>query len=577
MTETGDIQRVRPRHSGSDRIPAGVDLQWREGPGQESSPLQRRLTLCVLCSFPILYGLVALSLGADTNWDLLNYHFVDPYWVFINRMRDVMPAGIQTFSNPILDTPFYFAATHLPAKVVGFSLAVVQGLSFPLLYLISKKITSRRFLALVLASLGMFGAEAIGEIGNIMGDTLTSPFFLASVLAALYAIAARHGSEGASGRRQHSIQLALLAGVLAGIGAGLKLSGLPIALGVIAAFVAVTGPLRTKIVLVVASGTGSLVGLLFSYGWWGFELAVRYRNPILPYMNQFFRSPYADLASNRDPRFLPHGLAQVLFYPFYWTSDPLRSGEASFRDLSLPILEVLLLLLLLKGLARTLAHRRWMPVFASSEERYLIWFAVISYFIWVVEFGYYRYFVPIEMLSWILILIVVRVLTRGWAPKPTLTMILASLVALTVLTEHPENWGRAPWAPKYFSISLPATLRAEPSAFLMVGPAPDGYLVPYFPSQDFFARIQSTPGVQQVIERDLKPYKQVFLIWVDPTGFSSTAAYVSQPNPLWQDYGFEAVGSACINVNARVATEAQNVHVCALERVGPKSNVTAPP
>ncbi|MGP0028963.1 MAG: hypothetical protein ACLPVF_00470 [Acidimicrobiales bacterium] len=571
MTETGDIQQVIPIHTSGDRLSDGVDVRRSEGSTRDHSRLQRRLTLGVLCAFPIIYGLVGLSLGADANWDLLNYHFVDPYWAFTNHMRDVMPAGLQTYTNPIIDLPFYLAAIHLPERVVGFSLAVIAGLSFPLLYLISRRFTSRRFLALVLAVLGMFGAEAIGEIDNIMGDTITAIFFLASVLAALYAIAAQRGPEDPSVFRRHSMQLALVAGGLAGVGAGLKLSGYPIALGIVAAFVVVTGPLRTRMALVVASGIGLLVGLLLSYGWWGFELAVKYHNPILPYMNQFFRSPYAPFASNRDPRFLPHGLAQVLFYPFYWTSDPLRAGEVSFRDLSLPILEVLLLLVLVTALVRSLVHRRWMPVFASSEERFLVWFAVVAYFIWVVEFGYYRYLVPVEMLSWVLIFVVVKVLIRDWLPRPTLTIVLATLVALTVFTEHPENWGRAPWASRYFSISVPAALRSEPSAFLMVGPTPIGYLVPFFPAQDYFARIQSnlgpTPLVKQVIERDLTAYTRVFLIWADPTGYSSTTAYVSQPDPIWRPYGFAAMGSTCITVTGHVSGDVQAVHLCGLERL----------
>ena len=39
------------------------------------------LTTAALIVFPFLYGLVALHRGEDADWDLMNYHFFDPFWV----------------------------------------------------------------------------------------------------------------------------------------------------------------------------------------------------------------------------------------------------------------------------------------------------------------------------------------------------------------------------------------------------------------------------------------------------------------------------------------------------------------
>ena len=115
----------------------------------------RWLTIAALIVFPFIYGLVALHRGEDADWDLLNYHFFDPYWVLVNHQRDIMPAQLQTYYNPLIDIPFYYAARHLSGRTVAYGIAVVQGLSFPILYLIARVFTRRRLLALAGAGLGI--------------------------------------------------------------------------------------------------------------------------------------------------------------------------------------------------------------------------------------------------------------------------------------------------------------------------------------------------------------------------------------------------------------------------------------
>src|SRR5271154_3588421 len=110
MTEVRDMQTIGPIDARVDRVPADAHVRRHRGAGRDRSSRQKRSTIWILCAFPIFYGLVGLSLGADTNWDLLNYHFLDPYWVLTNHMHDVMPATRQTYANPLLDIPFYLAA-----------------------------------------------------------------------------------------------------------------------------------------------------------------------------------------------------------------------------------------------------------------------------------------------------------------------------------------------------------------------------------------------------------------------------------------------------------------------------------
>jgi hypothetical protein len=524
----------------------------------------KRLTVLVLIAMPFVYGFVALHRGEDADWDLMNYHFFDPFWVLFNHQHDVAPAHLQTYYNPLLDIPFYFAARDLPARVVAFGIAVVQGVSFPIIYLISREFTRRRLLALVAAGLGIFAAGAFSEIGSVMGDTLTAPFLLGAVLLALIACRNPSGSS-----RRRALSFAALAGGLSGFGAGLKLSAIPFTVATVVAFLVVSMPFMRRVALALASGCGAVVGLLISYGWWGYELASRWGSPLLPYGNQIFASPYAPLASNTDARRLPHGLLQALFYPLYWTSQPLRTSPNAFRELSLPALEIVLLLLVVKAVV-TIAHRRrWHPIFASSAERYIVIFAILTYLIWVDLFAIYRYLIPIEMLSFLLLGICLRRLFAGAKARPAAVGVLAVIIVASLATEETMALGRTAWAHRYITVSVPASI-PSPSAFLMVGSNPDAYVVPYFPSDDFFGRIESniktTPAVESLIKKDLRQYSHVYLFWAYPGPYRTAAAFLNQPKPPWAAYGFIVEADACVAIPTMIGTVPQPITVCPLER-----------
>src|SRR6185437_15832348 len=65
---------------------------------------------------------------AGRQLGLANYHYYNA-WAFLNGRigEDIFPAGGQTFLNPILDLPFYWANVHLPGRMVAFGLAFFQG------------------------------------------------------------------------------------------------------------------------------------------------------------------------------------------------------------------------------------------------------------------------------------------------------------------------------------------------------------------------------------------------------------------------------------------------------------------
>src|SRR5687768_6366938 len=84
--------------------------------------------------------LLGWRLGQEVGWDLRNYHFYVPHLLFENRfLRDLEPAGVQTYFNPLLDVPFYLAVEVLRLRpiVVGLAQAAVHGFGLWLVYRIA--------------------------------------------------------------------------------------------------------------------------------------------------------------------------------------------------------------------------------------------------------------------------------------------------------------------------------------------------------------------------------------------------------------------------------------------------------
>src|ERR1700689_2383298 len=98
----------------------------------------RWLAIILLGAAPFAFGALVIALGQDANWDLRNYHWYNAY-AFLNGRYgfDLLPSQTPWFYNPLIDVPFYLLATHVPARAAGFALGFVQGLNFPLLFMLA--------------------------------------------------------------------------------------------------------------------------------------------------------------------------------------------------------------------------------------------------------------------------------------------------------------------------------------------------------------------------------------------------------------------------------------------------------
>src|SRR5579863_2209881 len=103
------------------------------------------------------WAAMVVARGKDMSWDFRNYHWYIPYAFLHGRLSfDTAVAHQATYYNPLLDTPFYFLATHLKAWLALGILGTVQGASVAPIYLLCRsllRIESGRLAAAILALL----------------------------------------------------------------------------------------------------------------------------------------------------------------------------------------------------------------------------------------------------------------------------------------------------------------------------------------------------------------------------------------------------------------------------------------
>ncbi|HEU0117764.1 MAG TPA: hypothetical protein VFR09_03945, partial [Alphaproteobacteria bacterium] len=300
---------------------------------------------------------------------------------------------------------------------------------------------------------------------------------------------------------------------------GLKLPCIVFGTGLCFAFFGVSGPFRRRFMLSFIFGLGILAGIAITYGYWGWFLGHHFSNPMFPYFNDFFKSPLAPLSSARDVQFLPRSAHDFLLFPFIFTDSPFRTGEIPWRDWRILILYVLLPLALLARLGFGRSKQNSDALARPSAARYLLWAAVISYFLWALMFAIYRYLVPLEMLAPLLIVLAIGMLplklqTRGLIAAFILIVIAASIQG--------GNWSRrASWSDYFIETGVPALGKTSDLMILMAGFDPYSHVIPQFPPDIAFVRIQSNftspdqnKGMNAVLHARVEAHKGRYMLLI---------------------------------------------------------------
>ncbi|WGG49863.1 glycosyltransferase 87 family protein [Rugamonas sp. DEMB1] len=435
---------------------------------------------------PLLFGLVSLLLGQDDGWDMRNYHLYNPYaWFNDSLAVDISPAGFQSYFNPLVDVPYYVLTALLPGPLVGFLFGALHGLNFVLLLAIARLLLPPGAVrpALLLALAGALGAGFLAELGNSMGDNLTSLLVLASLhlLLRRWPSLLRWGAGAA---------LTLgLAGLAMGLGVGLKLTNAGFAAALCLALFAVPLPFWQRLRLAFGFGLAVLAGMAASTGFWFYKMWTLFGNPLFPQFNNIFRSPLAWVVGVIDLGHLPKSAAEALLWPFVFSADMARVAEVPLRQWIWPLAYCVLAAWLLLALWRRAAPAgRAAPAAATpldARGRFTLLFFVLSYLIWMGLFSIYRYLVPIELLAPLLVWLLLHAML-GAATARRLGG--AALLACALYTLPFVTWGHAGWATRSFRADAPALAKPQDTVVFLTMPTL-AWLRQFFPPQTAFIAI----------------------------------------------------------------------------------------
>jgi hypothetical protein len=428
-----------------------------------------------LLLMPLLFGAVSLLYGQDDNWDLHNYHLYNPYALLNGKIGyDLAPGQWQSYFNPTIDLLYYGLNALLPAPAAGFVMGWLHGLNFVLLAAIGRQLMpppSYRA-ALLLALAGSLGPGFMSEIGNTMGDNLIALTVLGALLLLL-----RAGPQlmqgGAAAWRAVAV-----AGLLAGLGTGLKLTNAMYALALCLALLGVPATFWRRFRLALVFGLGTLAGIGLSAGHWYWRMWQTFGNPLFPQFNNIFKGPLAATIGIGDTGWIPQGLKEKLLWPFIFTSNPKRVIEIPITQLIWPMLYLACVALALRLLRDAILAQRPAAPLARPAGLMLLFFG-IAYLIWLNLFGIYRYLVPLELLAPLALWLAAQ---RLMAPAVGRQVAAWALLLATVAGWSGASWGHAGWARHTTTVELPPLpAPAQNIVFTVHGDPPMSWLVPSFP------------------------------------------------------------------------------------------------
>lgn len=502
---------------------------------------KKNIFLFIICV--CIGGGISLWLGQDIGFDIRNYHLYIPYAFLHGRASaDLIAAGtVHTFFNPLPDIPYYLIFSYLNnwPKLTGFLLGGYYGL---LLFALVKWTTQimRENTAEVKCLRGMTvcfaltGLSAFLQVGHSSNEILLALF---AVLASYLLFC------GTDERLRFQLKYLVGAAFLVSFAAGLKYTAAPAAIGVgvCCLFLLIKNKSSYKAYLGVLGA--ALVGFLLADGYFLWHKWQTLGNPLFPYFNHIFKSPFfPDKALPNSP-YVPHGWKEWLFLPWLRIKSPNWDYLLDFRL----ILGTISFILLGAG---GVFYIKKQPL--VKPYILLLGLFIGTYIPWVILFGNMRYAVFLEILSCLLFIC----LLRRFVPTKILCVLLIGLSIFSVMRPLPK-WPRKKFAVKNITFSQPVFVQND--SLVVVG-GHFSFLIPFLnPNARYIGGInfhsEKIP-LSRMERRFLAPlqfldYQHNFPIREEIKNHQGNI-YLLAPylpwvwnNDFWNDYGIDVSNKHC--------------------------------
>jgi hypothetical protein len=535
---------------------------WSDAAVEIDNPLRDRAAVTVpelgACMVVAACACVALAIafGRDLNWDFFNYHLYSGLLLAHGRLaKDFFAAGYQGYMNPLPYLPLYLmTAAKWHSVVIGSAIATIQSLNLVFLYLISRRVVGMdphpRAAAVLATVLGGSSGVVLGQLGSSFIDLTTAWPVMAAVWLLLLPVS--------SGRLVAS-------GLLVGLAVGLKLTNIVFLVGAFvaaAALPALSWTSRAQRLALLCAG--AVLGILATYGYWGFQLQRAFGSPVFPMFNQLFHAPdYASVAIQYD-RFAPRSAWDLLGLPLRMVE--LRSWiyvENQAPDLR-PIVALVLLTVLGARAALRAVRIRGVRVRESEPGRDVVspysplrtlgYFFLGSLFAWVPTSSNGRYATPMLLLLGPLLYLLARQFLNARRVLVCGTLLLG-LQAVHLHSAGNPHWSPTPWAPEWLPAEVPDSLRREPHLFLTVGASSESYVAAYVHPDSVFVNpigmlsiATGGPGwdkLQELIDKNRSRIQVVFPSWPLAMPDAGRAEYLARRSALIGRLGLRLNNPSC--------------------------------
>jgi hypothetical protein len=453
--------------------------------------MRRVAWFMIFLGFTALAGGYSVHQGTDANFDLQNYHLYDAFAALTNRYTyDFNAAGIsQSYLSPVLDFPFYgmlllfndhpILVAFLQGAMHSANLLCITLLAW---HLFRRNQTSsywqRPILSFLAVLIGATGAGSLSVIGTTTNDVQST----IPCLWALFAVIV--GIDTARSDSSRALRLLAIGGFAAGVAVGFKLTTCTYAIALTVSLICL--PRRFLPRAFAWFFISAFIGLAITGAPHFLRMYVLFQNPIFPYYNNIFKSPYFEPIGLFDERFLPKSLMQYFTYPFMWagtSKDPIVT-ELPLRDTRFAFAIALgAATVVSRLLSELMTHKTVSQRETNYGMRALVVFAAVSYILWVAMFSIYRYFILVELVTGILIIAALNQFLKFRYVITTAT----AISALCIVTTIRPDWHHITFGNQYLTINKPDL---PSNTFVLIGTNyPVGYTIPFFDYRIRWAKI----------------------------------------------------------------------------------------
>ncbi len=532
-----------------------------------TSPARIRLIgwLLAFAALP-LFAVWAIVYGKEAGWDFQNYHWYDPYSLLTGRLGfDISVAHHATYYNPFLDVPLFLIGTYFPAWMAGawmgveagLAAALIGGIGYRLLPFENKK--QRLAVSVLIALAALTGGGAAGEIGKTSDDIAAG----LGAIAGLFVLVANF--EKVVRAKGSDLPWIGLAGFLTGASPGLKLTALPYAVGWSLGMLVLSGTVWQRILRTGVFGLGVALGVAVFGGYWYWTMWQYAANPVFPYFNDFFKSPLVGPGSFRDETFLPKTWGARLLFPFLFSQDSLLVAEWHFRDIHIVLAYIAVPVAAIATVFKKPPGRQLVD---PRMARLLMVIAAGTYVVWVFLFGIYRYLVPLEMLSGVVIIAAIaRIPIQAGSRLIVMIVLLGGAQAAAWKGDEP----RFGWDGPYVGVNVPHIDDPAHTMILLTETSPMGYVIPAFPREIPFLRIQgwmvgakdTTSKLGAEMHKRVAEHQGPILGLYWPVEYDSTVKD-------YTEFGLKLDPASCRPVTTNIQeplNKGQDFQLCALTRI----------